>query len=154
MRYVEIWNQIKHLIKSKSNNSDNYDEKNIEIKFNSDSFFFFELGFNACKAEQLQWDMGFSTLLPKFTFEKDIKNARNDDTSIFNDGNEYYPHAFFGRIFVKISWVDRYKFWSTIELISLKIEILIKLMTCLSVLFVTTITFWKYFFSISNMCTW
>ena len=41
MRYVEIWNQIKHLIKSKSNNSDNYDEKNIEIKFNSDSFFFF-----------------------------------------------------------------------------------------------------------------
>ena len=98
--------------------------------------------------------MGFSTFLPKFTFEKDIKNARNDDTSIASDGNKYYPHAFFGRIFVKVSWVDRYKFWSMIELISLKIKILIKLMTCLSVLFVTTITFWKYFFSISDMCMW
>ena len=35
-KYEEQWNKIRGLIKSKINNSDNYDEKYMKIKFNSD----------------------------------------------------------------------------------------------------------------------
>ena len=35
-KYDEIRNQIKYLIKSKNNNSDDCDEKSMQIKFNSD----------------------------------------------------------------------------------------------------------------------
>ena len=34
--YEELWNKARGLIRSISNNSDNYDEKYMEIKFNSD----------------------------------------------------------------------------------------------------------------------
>ena len=35
LKYEELWNKIRDIIRSKTNNSDDYDEKNIKIKFNS-----------------------------------------------------------------------------------------------------------------------
>ena len=35
-KYEELWNKIRDIIRSKSNNSDNYDEKYMKIKLNSD----------------------------------------------------------------------------------------------------------------------
>ena len=35
-KYEELLSEIKDLIRSKTNNSDDYDEKNMKIKFNSD----------------------------------------------------------------------------------------------------------------------
>ena len=35
-KYEELWNKIKDLIRSKTNNSDDYDEKYMKIKFDSD----------------------------------------------------------------------------------------------------------------------
>ena len=35
-KYEELWNKIKNFIRSKTNNSDDYDEKYMKIKFNSD----------------------------------------------------------------------------------------------------------------------
>ena len=35
-KYKELWNKIKDLIRSITNNSDKYDEKCTKIKFNSD----------------------------------------------------------------------------------------------------------------------
>ena len=35
-KYKELWNKIKDLIRSITNNSDKYDEKCMKIKFNSD----------------------------------------------------------------------------------------------------------------------
>ena len=35
-KYEELWNKIRDIISSITNNSDNYDEKYIKIKFNSD----------------------------------------------------------------------------------------------------------------------
>ena len=34
--YQELWNKIKYLIRSITNNSNNFDEKYMKIKFNSD----------------------------------------------------------------------------------------------------------------------
>ena len=36
MKYSELWSKIKDLIRSISKNSDNYDQKYIKIKFDSD----------------------------------------------------------------------------------------------------------------------
>ena len=36
-KYKELWNKIKDLIRSITNNSDKYDEKCMKIKFNSDN---------------------------------------------------------------------------------------------------------------------
>ena len=38
-KYKELWNKIKDLIRSITNNSDKYDEKCMKIKFNSDNNF-------------------------------------------------------------------------------------------------------------------
>ena len=35
-KHEELGNKIRYLIRSKTNNSDNYDEKNMRIKFHSD----------------------------------------------------------------------------------------------------------------------
>ena len=35
-KYEELWTKIRDLIRSITNNSDNYDEKYMKIKFNSD----------------------------------------------------------------------------------------------------------------------
>ena len=35
-KFEELWNKIRDLIRSVTNNSDNYDKKYIKIKFNSD----------------------------------------------------------------------------------------------------------------------
>ena len=36
-KYEELWNKIRDLIRSITNNSDKYDEKYMKIKFNSDN---------------------------------------------------------------------------------------------------------------------
>ena len=35
--YEELWSNVRDLIISKTNNSDNYDEKQMTIKFNRDN---------------------------------------------------------------------------------------------------------------------
>ena len=35
--YEELWSNVRDLIISKTNNSDNYDEKHMTIKFNRDN---------------------------------------------------------------------------------------------------------------------
>ena len=35
-KYEEMWSKIRHLIRSMTKNSDDYDEKYMKIKFNSD----------------------------------------------------------------------------------------------------------------------
>ena len=35
-KYEELWDKIRNLIRSTSNNSDDYDNKYMKIKFNSD----------------------------------------------------------------------------------------------------------------------
>ena len=37
----ELWNKIRDLIRSLTNNSDNYEKKHIKIKFNSDDNVYF-----------------------------------------------------------------------------------------------------------------
>ena len=37
-KYEELWSKIRDLIRSITKNSDNYDEKNMKIKFNSDDW--------------------------------------------------------------------------------------------------------------------
>ena len=39
-KYEELWTKIKDLIRSKTNNSDNYDESYMKTKFNSDDGLF------------------------------------------------------------------------------------------------------------------
>ena len=36
-KYIELWSKIKDLIRSKADNSDDYDEKYMKIKSNSDN---------------------------------------------------------------------------------------------------------------------
>ena len=36
-KYEELWSKIRYLIRSITKNSDEYDEKNMKIKFNSES---------------------------------------------------------------------------------------------------------------------
>ena len=67
-KYDEIRNQIKYLIKSKNNNSDDCDEKSMQIKFNSDD----DLPLR--KALQMH----------------DLMIASR---SAFNDGTKYYPQV-------------------------------------------------------------
>ena len=45
-KYKELWNKIKDLIRSITNNSDKYDEKCMKIKFNSDD----NLSIKKCKS--------------------------------------------------------------------------------------------------------
>ena len=37
-KYEELWTKIRDLIRSKTKESDNYDEKYMKIKFNSDDY--------------------------------------------------------------------------------------------------------------------
>ena len=68
-KYEEIWIKIRDLFRSITNNSDDYDEKYIEIKFNSDD----ELPLNK------------TIEIPSMTI---VVRA------IFLENNEYYPQVF------------------------------------------------------------
>ena len=44
-KHEELWNKIRNSIRSITNNSDNYDEKYMKIRFNADSDLFFMYNF-------------------------------------------------------------------------------------------------------------
>ena len=68
-KYEELWSKIRHLIRSITKNSDDYDEKYIKIKFNSDD----EIPLNK------------TIKIPKM-----IIVAR----AVFHENNKYYPQIF------------------------------------------------------------
>ena len=45
-KHKELWNNIRDLIRTKTNNSDKYDEKYMNIKFNSDDDLPLKKGYN------------------------------------------------------------------------------------------------------------
>ena len=68
-KYQELWNKIRDLIISKTNNSDNYDEKYMKIKFNSDD------------------DFPLKRTLELYNIEIVVR-------SVFQEDNKYYPQVF------------------------------------------------------------
>ena len=75
--YNELWNHFKYLIKSKNNNSDDYDKKYNKIKFNSDD------------------DIPLEKTLEMHEIVKVV-------TSVFNDARKYYPLVFLGEFLHKL----------------------------------------------------
>ena len=80
-KYKELWNKIKDLIRSTSNNSDDCDEKYLKIKFN------------------LGYDLPLNKILQFYGM---IIVAR----SIFHESNKYYPQYFLDQCFCKLSKED------------------------------------------------
>ena len=68
-KYEELWNKNRHLIRSITNNSDNYEQKYMKIKFNSDNDL-------SPKKMQKLYNM---VIVVRF---------------IFHEGNKYYPLVF------------------------------------------------------------
>ena len=68
-KYEELWNKIRDLIRSVTNNSDNYDEKYIKIKLNS--------GINLPVKETLE-----------------LHNTVIVISSVFHEDNKYYQQVF------------------------------------------------------------
>ena len=68
-KYEELWNKIKDFIRTVTNNSGNFDEKYMKIKFNSDD-----------------------DLPLKKTLE--LYNVVIGGRSGFQEGNKYYPPVF------------------------------------------------------------
>ena len=68
-KYEELQNKIKDLIGSITSNSDNYDEKYMKIKFNSDD------------------DVPLKKALELYNMVIVVR-------SIFHEGNKYYPQEF------------------------------------------------------------
>ena len=77
-KYEELWNKIRDQIKTITNNSDNYDEKYMEIKFNSND-----------------------DLLLKKTLE--LCNMILAVRTVFHEGNKYYPQVFFNECLYKLA---------------------------------------------------
>ena len=69
-KYEELWNKIRDLIRSITDNSDNYDEKYMKIKSNSDD------------------DLSLKKTL-------EIYNMVIVNRPAFHEGNKYYPQFFF-----------------------------------------------------------
>ena len=65
----ELWNKIKDIIRSKTNNSDNYDKKYMKIKVNSD----YDLPLNKT--------LGLCNMIIVVT-------------AVFHEDNNYYPKVF------------------------------------------------------------
>ena len=76
-KYEELWNKIRNLITSITNNSDHYDGKYIKIKFNSDD------------------DLSLKKTLE---FAKMIVAAR----AVFDEGNKYYSQVFLDKYLFKL----------------------------------------------------
>ena len=77
-KYDKLWSNIRDLIRSTSNNLDNYDKKYKKIKFNSDD------------------DL---TLKEKLEHYNMIMVVR----SIFHESNKYYPQVFLDECLYKLS---------------------------------------------------
>ena len=69
-KYEEVWSKIRDLIRSITNNLDNYDKKYMKIKFNSD------------------YDLPSKKTLK-------LQNMIIVVRSVFYDGNKYYLQVFF-----------------------------------------------------------
>ena len=80
-RFEELWKKLKDLIRSVNNNSDDYDEKDMKIKFN--------------------WD---DDLPLKKTLE--LLNIIVVVRSIFHDGNKYYTLVFLVEWLYKVAEYD------------------------------------------------
>ena len=76
-KYEELWNKIRDLIRSVTKNSDDYDEKYMKIKFNSDD----ELPLNK-------------------TIE--IVTITIVDRAVFHENNEYYAQVFLDECLYKL----------------------------------------------------
>ena len=74
-KYEELWNKIKDLIKSATNNSDNCDKKYKKIKINSDDY------------------------LP-LTKTLELHNMVKAVRSVFNKESKYISSSFLRRMFV------------------------------------------------------
>ena len=77
-KYKKKWSKIKDIIRSTNNDSDNYDEKYMKIKFNSDD------------------DLPLQKTLE--LYDKIITV-----TFLFNDGNKYYPQVFLVEYLFKLA---------------------------------------------------
>ena len=68
-KYEELWSKIKNQIKAITNNSNDYDEKYIKIKFNSDD------------------DLSLNKTLGLYNMKIVVK-------AVFHKDHKYYPHVF------------------------------------------------------------
>ena len=68
-RYGKVWSKVKDLIRSKNDNSDDYDEKYMKIKFDS------------------SYDLPLKKTIELHGIIIAVR-------SVFNDSNEYYPQIF------------------------------------------------------------
>ena len=76
-KYIELWSKIKDLIRSKADNSDDYDEKYLKIKSNSDN------------------DLPLTKTL-------DLCNMIVGPRSVFHEGNKHYSQVFLDRCLHKL----------------------------------------------------
>ena len=76
-KYEEIWIKIKDLIRSRTKNLDDYDEKHMEIKFDSDD----------------NLPLNKAIKIPIVTIV---------DRAVFYENNQYYPQNFFGECLCEI----------------------------------------------------
>ena len=76
-KYEELWSKIKDLIRSITKNADDYDEKYMKMKFNSDD----ELPLNK------------TIEIPTMTI---VVRA------VFHENNKYYPHVFLDECLYKL----------------------------------------------------
>ena len=76
-KHEELWSKIRDLIISKTNNSDDYDEKYIKIKFNSDD------------------DLPLNKTLKLYNMVIIIRSE-------FREGNKYYQQEFLEECLYKL----------------------------------------------------
>ena len=76
-KYKELWSKVRDLIRSLTKNSDNYDEKYIKIKFNSDD----ELPLNK------MIEISSMIIVAK---------------TVFHKNNKYYPQVFLEECLYKL----------------------------------------------------
>ena len=109
-KYEELWSKIRDLIRSITKNSDDYDEKYMKIKFNSDD----ELPLNKMI---------------------EIPSMIIVVRAVFHENNKYYPQVFIDECLYKLQITG--KRYILIKLMFLKELVLIKQVHQKSVIFVT-----------------
>ena len=71
-KYEELWSKIRNLIRSVTNNSDDFDEKYMKIKFNSDD------------------ELPLNKTIKIYTMIIIVK-------AVFHENNKYYPQFFLNK---------------------------------------------------------
>ena len=79
--YEELWNKIRDLIRSVNNNSDNYDEKYMKIKFNSED------------------DLPLKKTIELYNMVIVVR-------SVFHEDNKYYPQDFLDECLYKLKMLE------------------------------------------------